>query len=390
MAGGRGVTAQAPSNGQQALQTQSQQQGQEPQAAIKAASSVTQAQQQQQRQPVGRPVQKPRVSVPQSHWAGQGSASNKAGTASGPVPQLLLQQQQQQAGARSAGSSGGGRGILPRPAPAAGLQASQLQGGQRNQRVGLERYATPSPRVAALQPQSASQQGSWYSPAGAGQLAAGSMPMQGGFAAGSMPMQQQQRAAMGLQAASSGPVQSGYVAAFNPPQQQPHTPGLSAPASQVFVGGEGGYAMNPQLQQQLPAGQGFQQQAGVQGFVMDGFQGLSQVSLQLTAGGMSWSVQPVSSPIPLQGQWGRTVSLHSDCLLCLLCVGLLMDVAACMLCKAHRPFLRQADTFRCTAVGHVCTSQNISLSSTQLQHSCKPHSSWYWGCLPSLSSCRSS
>ena len=279
MAGGRGATAQAPSNGQQALHSQSQQQGQGPQPAIKAASSVTQAQQQRQRRPVGRPVQSPRVSVPQSHRAGQGSASNKAGTAPGPVPQQLLQQQQQQqAGARSAGSSGGGRGILPRPAPPAGLQASQLQGGPRNQRVGLERYATASPRVAALQPQSASQQGSWYSPAGAGQLAAGSMPMQGGFAAGSMPMPQQQRAGMGLQAASSGPVQSGYVAAFVPPQQQPHTPGLSAPASQVLVGGDGGYAMNPQLQQQLPAGQGFQQQAGVQGFVMDGFQGLSQVT----------------------------------------------------------------------------------------------------------------
>ena len=69
----------------------------------------------------------------------------------------------------------------------------------------------------------------------------------------------------------------GYAAAAIPSQQQPHTPALSAPASQVFVGGGGGYALNPQPQQQQPAGQVFQQQAGAQGYVMDGFQGVPQV-----------------------------------------------------------------------------------------------------------------
>ena len=308
VAGGRGATAQAPSNGQQALQPQSQHQGQGAQAAIKAASPVTQSQQ-QQRRPVGRPVQNPRVSGPQSHRSGQGSAPNKAGTASGPVPpQQPQQQQQQQAGARVAGGSGVGRGFTPRPAPPASLRPPQLQGGQRTQKVGLEQSATASPGAAALEPQRVPQQSSWYTPAGTVPPSAGSMPMQGGFAAGSVPMLQQQRAGMGLQAASSGPVQGGYVAAAMPPQQQPHTPALSGPASQVFVGGEGSYAMHPQMQQQQPAGQGSQQQAGVQGYIMDGFQGLPQVSLQLAAGGISWVSKPVCTLLSL----AMTMSTHSN------------------------------------------------------------------------------
>ena len=92
------------------------------------------------------------------------------------------------------------------------------------------------------------------------------------------------------------------------PQQQPHMPALSAPTSQIFVGGEGSYAMNPQLQQQQPAGQGFQQQAGQQGFIMDGFQNLTQVRLQLAAGGTSWSVKPVCTFHSL----ARTLSPHSS------------------------------------------------------------------------------
>lgn len=306
VAGGWGAIAQTPSKGQQALQPQRQQQGQGAQATIKAASPVAQLQQQQQRRPVGRLLQNPRDSALPNRQAGHGSTPNKAGTAPDPVPPQQLLQQQQQAGARYAGSSGGGRGFTPRPAPPAGLQPSQLQGGQRTHRVGLEQYATASPGVAALKPQSASQQDSWYSPTGTGQLAAGSMPMQGGFAAGSMPTLQQQRAGMGLQAASSGPVQSGYAAAAIPSQQQPHTPALPAPASQIFVGGGGGYALNPRPQQQQPAGQVFQQQAGAQGYVMDGFQGVPQVkacSWQLEGypGLSSLSVPSITLAFPCKG-----------------------------------------------------------------------------------------